>query len=155
MKKQITDELIEEILNKTKFNEQDSHDEDHIKKVVLDHYDSEITDDWNVSCDFFIYEETTADGYSVYVATYDQRSISVSEHVHYYDNNLGDELRQAICEGIKIYIEPSGMVGNRLGYPTSVLRCGAFLAGPLFFFFNMPLLKKMPFWMFLFDNFWH
>jgi len=105
MKKQITDELIEEILNKTKFNEQDSHDEDHIKKVVLDHYDSEITDDWNVSCDFFIYEETTADGYSVYVATYDQRSISVSEHVHYYDNNLGDELRQAICEGIKIYID--------------------------------------------------
>ena len=105
MKKQITDELIEEILNKTKFNEQDSHDEDHIKKVVLDHYDSEITDDWNVSCDFFIYEETTADGYSVYVATYDQRSVSVSEHVHYYDSNLGDELRQAICEGIKIYID--------------------------------------------------
>jgi len=105
MKKQITDELIEEILNKTKFNEQDSHDEDHIKKVVLDHYDSEITDDWNVSCDFFIYEETTADGYSVYVATYDQRSISVSEHVHYYDSNLGDELKQAITEGIKIYID--------------------------------------------------
>jgi len=105
MKKQITDELIEEILNKTKFNEQDSHDEDHIQKVVLDHYDSEITDDWNVSCDFFIYEETTADGYSVYVATYDQRSVSVSEHVHYYDSNLGDELRQAICEGIKIYID--------------------------------------------------
>ena len=105
MKKQITDELIEEILNKTKFNEQDSHDEDHIQKVVLDHYDSEITNDWNVSCDFFIYEETTADGYSVYVATYDQRSVSVSEHVHYYDSNLGDELRQAICEGIKIYID--------------------------------------------------
>jgi len=105
MKKQITDELIEEILNKTKFNEQDSHDEDHIKKVVLDHYDSEITDDWNVSCDFFIYEETTADGYSVYVATYDQRSISVSEHVHYYDSNLGDELKQAITESIKIYID--------------------------------------------------
>ena len=36
------------------------------------------------------------------------------------------------------------MVGNRLGYPTSVLRCGAFLAGA-FFFFNMPLLKKMHF----------
>ena len=107
MKKQITDELIEEILNKTKFNEQDSHDEDHIQKVVLDHYDSEITDDWNVSCDFFIYEETTADGYSVYVATYDQRSISVSEHVHYYDNNLGDELKQAITEGIKIYLDDS------------------------------------------------
>jgi len=105
MKKQITDELIEEILNKTKFNEQDSHDEDHIKKVVLDHYDSEITDDWNVSCDFFIYEETTADGYSVYVATYDQRSISVSEHVHYYDNSLGDELKQAITESIKIDID--------------------------------------------------
>ena len=105
IKKLITPELLDELLNKTEFNEQDSHDEDHIKKVVLDHYDSEITDDWNVSCDFFIYEETTADGYSVYVATYDQRSISVSEHVHYYDNSLGDELKQAITESIKIYID--------------------------------------------------
>ena len=105
IKKLITPELVEELLNKTKYNEKDSHDEDHIQKVVLDYYDSEITEDWNVSCDFFIYEETTADGYSVYVATYDQRSISVSEHVYYYDSELSDELKQAITEGIKIYID--------------------------------------------------
>tara|TARA_R110000824_G_scaffold209212_1_gene395030 strand:- start:287 stop:724 length:438 start_codon:yes stop_codon:yes gene_type:complete len=105
MKKIITDELVEKLLNKTEFNEASSHDEEHIRKVVLDHYDSEITDDWNVNCEFFIYEETTADGYSVYVCTYDDKNICVSESVHYYDGQLSIELKQAITEGIAIYVD--------------------------------------------------
>ena len=68
------------------------------------YYHSEITDDWNISADFHIYEETTADGYTVYVATHDDRNINVAENVHYYDNNLGEELTQAIVDGCVIYI---------------------------------------------------
>ena len=104
IKKLITPELVEELLNKTEYNEQDSHDDDHVRKVVLDYYHSEITDDWNISADFHIYEETTADGYTVYVATHDDRNINVAENVHYYDNNLGEELTQAIVDGCVIYI---------------------------------------------------
>ena len=104
IKKLITPELVEELLNKTEFNEQDSHNEAHVEKVVLDYYEAEIVNDWSQSVDFHIYEETTADGYSVYVATYDDRNVSVSENVHYYDNNLGTELTQAITEGCKIYL---------------------------------------------------
>jgi len=104
IKKLITPELVEELLNKTEFNEQESHDEEHVQKVVLDHYESKITNDWNSTADFHIYEETTADGYTVYVTTYDDRNISVNENVHYYDNDLGKELKQAIREGIEIYI---------------------------------------------------
>jgi len=104
IKKLITPELVEELLNKTEYNEQDSHDDEHVKKVVLDYYDASITDDWNTSVDFHIYEETTADGYTVYIATYDDRNINVAENVHYYDNDLGKELTQAITEGCNIYI---------------------------------------------------
>ena len=42
------------------------------------------------------YPETTADGYEVYIATYDDRNISVNEHIHYYDSNLATELEDAI-----------------------------------------------------------
>jgi len=104
IKKLITPELVEELLNKTEYNEQDSHDDEHVRKVVLDYYHAEITDDWNISADFHIYEETTADGYTVYVATHDDRNINVAENVHYYDNNLGEELTQAIVDGCVIYI---------------------------------------------------
>ncbi len=104
IKKLITPELVEELLNKTEYNEQDSHDEEHIKKVVLDYYEAEIVNDWSQAVDFHIYEETTADGYSVYVATYDDQNVSVNENVHYYDNDLGVELTQAITEGCKIYL---------------------------------------------------
>ena len=72
MSKFITDELVEERLIKKGFGEQDSHDEEHVKKVVCKHYDLEITDDWSSDCDHYIYEETTADGYSVWISTYMQ-----------------------------------------------------------------------------------
>jgi len=104
IKKLITPELVDELLNKTEFNEQDSHNEAHVEKVVLNYYESEIVNDWSQAVDFHIYEETTADGYSVYVATYDDQSVSVNENVHYYDTNLGKELSQAITEGCKIYL---------------------------------------------------
>ena len=104
IKKLITPELVEELLNKTEFNEQDSHNETHVEKVVLDYYEAEIVNDWSQAVDFHIYEETTADGYSVYVATYDDQNVSVNENVHYYDNDLGVELTQAITEGCKIYL---------------------------------------------------
>mgnify|MGYP003328819581 FL=1 len=71
---------------------------------MLDYYESEIVNDWSQAVDFHIYEETTADGYSVYVATYDDQNVSVSENVHYYDNNLGAQLTQAITQGWKIYL---------------------------------------------------
>ena len=105
IKKLITPELVEELLNKTEYNEQESHNEEHVQHVVLDHYHASITDDWNKACNYFIYEETTADGYSVYIATHDDKgSVCVPENVHYYDNDLGKELKSAIADGLDIYI---------------------------------------------------
>ena len=109
MSKFITDELVEERLIKKGFGEQDSHDEEHVKKVVCKHYDLEITDDWSNNCDHYIYEETTADGYSVWVSTYMQDKVSVSENVFYYDNDLADQFKTAVYDNdhgdVKIYVD--------------------------------------------------
>ena len=69
----------------------------------------ELTDTWSSDCDHYIYEETTADGYTVYVSLYEANAnVCVSENVFYYDNDLSAELKQAIYDndhsGVKIYL---------------------------------------------------
>ena len=105
MIKYITDELIDERLSKEGLHEDHENTDEFKQKTVLDYYESTLTDDWSGNFDFYIYEEHTADGYAVYVSTYDQRNVSVNEHVHYYDYKLSEELQQAITEGISIYVD--------------------------------------------------
>lgn len=104
--KLITEELIEQKMISYGFGEKDSHDEDHVRKLILDYYDSELTADWNNNADFFMYEETTADGYSIYVATDNPNgNVSINEHVFYYESQLSDSLQDAIKDGCDIYVD--------------------------------------------------
>jgi len=105
LKKLITPELIEELLNKTEFNEDLEHDEIHMYNVVLKYYNAKIVNDWSSTVDYHIYEETTADGYSVYVATEDDNNICVGQDIHYYDSDLAECLKEAITNGYTIRIE--------------------------------------------------
>ena len=95
-KKLITDELINERLEAKGFGEKQIEDEDLTKESVLKHFSVEFTDDYSNNADFYIYEESTADGYSVFVATHDQRVVNVNENVYYYDSDLGDALEEYI-----------------------------------------------------------
>jgi len=95
-KKPITNELINERLEAKGFGEKQINDEDLAKEAVLKHFGVEFTDDYSSSADFYIYEESTADGYSVFIATYDQDRVNVNENVHYYDSDLGDVLKEHI-----------------------------------------------------------
>ena len=98
MKKYITDEMVEaEMIKRGLPTTEDN--EDVIQKKVLDYYDVEITHDYIQSADYYVYPETTADQYEVFIATHDDRNICVGEHVHYYDNNLATELEDAIRGG--------------------------------------------------------
>ena len=95
--KLITDELINEMLEAKGFGEkQAGSDEDLAREAVLKHFSVELTDDYSGNADFYIYEESTADGYSVFVATHDQRVVNVNENVYYYDSDLGDALEEYI-----------------------------------------------------------
>lgn len=105
MSKKITEELIEEKMISYGFGEVDSHDEEHIRKIILDYYDTELTDQWNENCDYYIYEESTADGYSVYVTTHDTRNICVNENVNYYESELSGHLQDAIRDSGVVYVD--------------------------------------------------
>ena len=94
--KYITEELINERLEAKGFGDKQSENEEVAKQNVLNHYGVELTSDWTNSASYYIYEETTADGYSIYVATDDTNSISVCEDVYYYDSNLGYVLEEQI-----------------------------------------------------------
>ena len=95
-KKLITEELINEMLEARCFGEKQINDEDLAREAVLNHFHVEFTDDYSSNADFYIYEESTADGYSVFVATHDQNSVNISENVFYYDSDLGDALEEFI-----------------------------------------------------------
>ena len=96
--KYITDELIEERLTMKGFSERDSHDEEHVMESVCKHFDLTLTDTWKPNLDHYIYEESTVDGFTVYVATHDINKINVCEDVHYYDNDLASVLVQAVID---------------------------------------------------------
>ena len=113
--KKITEELINERLEAKGFGEKQADGEDLMYKAVLGHYDHKLIDEWDDDAEYFIYEESTADGYSVYIATANPRKINISEDVHYYDSDLGEMLAEAIKWGNgdpeypeKIYVEDLG-----------------------------------------------
>jgi hypothetical protein len=92
------DDKLEQKMISKGFGEKDSHDEEHVKKVVCKHFDLELTDEWSSSCDHYIYEESTNDGYTVWISTHDTNNINVNEDVNYYDGNLAEEFKQAIYD---------------------------------------------------------
>ena len=96
--KYITDELIEQRLIAKGYGDEDSHDEEHVRDVVLKHFDLELTDTWSPDCSHYIYEENTADGYSVYISTHDINKINVNENVYYYDSDMCAAFKQAVYD---------------------------------------------------------
>ena len=84
--------------------------EERLIELVKDYYNidisHEINDFENVDCT--IYEESTADGYSVYIVTNDTRSVSVCEEVYYYDHDLANAFAEQVRYGDEtFYIDAS------------------------------------------------
>ena len=98
----ITDELITQRMESKGWIE--GCDDEHAKNQVLAHFECEITDQWQ-NPDFSVYEESTADGYSIWIATDDDKRINVSEDVYYYENELTDVLYEAIPDYSYIYCD--------------------------------------------------
>ena len=103
MSKIITDELIEKMLDKRGFSE--DANETTMLYAVQDYYDTELVDQYPNYADYWVYPESTADGYEVFIATHDPDRISINEDVHYYENDLSSKLEDAIKDGGKIYVD--------------------------------------------------
>tara|TARA_R110001606_G_scaffold383142_1_gene545286 strand:+ start:619 stop:1344 length:726 start_codon:yes stop_codon:yes gene_type:complete len=96
MGKLITDELINERLEARGFGEKQSENEEVVRQNVLNYYGVELTDNWTSKAEYYMYEETTKDGYTVYVATNNTNNISVCEDIYYYNNDLDEKLEEQI-----------------------------------------------------------
>ena len=86
----------------------DEMDDERRVELVKEFYDLDITHDVNdfenVDCN--IYNESTSDGYDVYVITNNTKHISICEDVFYYDHDLTKRFNDHIRWGDRtFYIE--------------------------------------------------
>jgi len=72
-----------------------------IIEAVKSYYGIKIDDNAYDNADIYAYEETTVDGYSVYVVTHDMKSICVNEDVYYYDHDVAKAIMEMVtnCGG--------------------------------------------------------
>jgi hypothetical protein len=74
------------------------------KQLFLNHHDASLdVDSYDISYDFEMSEEYTADGYSIFLCRYYSESIVLEENIYYYDHDLLDLLKEKIEEGLSIY----------------------------------------------------
>ena len=107
----ITDELI--TLRMTEKGWIEGCDDEHARNQVLAHFDCEITDQWQ-NPDFSIYEESTCDGYSVWIASADTNRININEDVYYYDGELPDVLYETIPDYNRIYCDCEDIIEDAI-----------------------------------------
>ena len=84
---------------------EDQLSEDRMIKLYKDHagisISHNVNDFENVDC--MIYNESTADGYDVFVCTNDSRHPSICEDVYYYDNDLANAFSEQVRWGDKTF----------------------------------------------------
>ena len=74
--------------------------------MVLEYFDVEITDRFDSNCQYYIYNESTADGYEVWVASESMGGVCIPEELYYYDSDLHEALADAIKDELSpIYLD--------------------------------------------------
>ena len=108
MKNKITEKVISQRLEDKGIKDINELDTDEQLSAVLNHFEAEITHDF-MEGQIKFYEETTADGYSVYVATEDTNNVSICDDVFYYESERFSKLEDAVIDGLTIYIDEYDM----------------------------------------------
>ena len=83
-------------------------DDERKVELVKEFYDLDISHDINDfdNVDCTIYNESSADGYDLFVITNNPKNVSVCEDVYYYDHNLTERFNEHIRWGDRtFYIE--------------------------------------------------
>ena len=70
-------------------------------ELVKNHLELEISQNINDfdNVDCMIYNESSADGYDLWVVTNDSRQVNVCENVYYYDHDIADQFSEQIRYG--------------------------------------------------------
>ena len=77
------------------------------KKIVLDYLDTIMYHDMNdwEKADVKVYTESTADGYELFIVTFDDQNLSINEDVHYYDSDVAEQVMGNLEHGYSVYID--------------------------------------------------
>jgi len=70
--------------------------EEKIKEAVKSYYGLKIDENAYQNADIYAYEETTNDGYSLYVVTHDMNRVCINEDVFYYDNDVAEAIMEMV-----------------------------------------------------------
>ena len=65
-------------------------------KAVKSYYGLKIDENAYNNADVYAYEESTNDGYSVYVVTHDMRNIGICDDVFYYDSDVAEAIIEMV-----------------------------------------------------------
>jgi hypothetical protein len=98
------EDLMDE-LGSQGFKHMEELDTDGMLEALQQEFDFELTNVFDGKPHMFFYEETTADGYSVYIATEDPGNVNIGEDVYYYETDRFDKLKQAMQDGLIIYLD--------------------------------------------------
>ena len=84
--------------------------DEEAKKFCMKHWGCEIIDDMSSAYyDIHVYEETTADNYSVWVCVDDDRNCHVSQHVHMYKDSLDVPILDVLRTGGTLKIDDNDL----------------------------------------------
>lgn len=82
---------------------------ERIKSIIHQYggneYEDVISDSNFDGMDYQCYTESTRDGYEVYVLKPTSEAMDITEHVHYYDSELADDLFEALLEGQTVFMD--------------------------------------------------
>ena len=70
--------------------------EEKMIKIAKESLGLTTTDNFNDSCDLYCYNESTVDGYDVWVLTHSMNDVNVCENVYYYDGDLASAVMEEI-----------------------------------------------------------
>ena len=110
--KLLTEEMVQDALKQLGITEEQLEaGSSDLSSKIMEHYDCRISDRWEEQ-DLYIYEESTADGYSAYICTHNPNSICISEDVYQYDQNTEvlTRFEDAIRNGQSVYCDDEDFI---------------------------------------------
>ena len=110
--KLLTEEMVQDALKQLGLTEEQLvKDDAQISDKIIEHYDCRISDRWEQQ-DLYIYEESTADGYSAYICTHNPNSICISEDVYQYEQSteVVRQFQDAIRNGQSVYCDDENFI---------------------------------------------
>ena len=108
----LTTEIIQAELFKRGVSEKQIEDDPSgFTEKVLNHYDATFDDSWS-NQDLYVYEESTRDGYSIWICTHNPNSICIAEDVYQNQgsSDIIEEIQDAIRTGSSIYCDASELI---------------------------------------------